>query len=247
MRPRCAYWHTNALCGTLPLDSLELDGVQFGIMPSNATDTILRAYNAVAISDDDVEQAASSGRYRFGLIADKVNLNGVVIDIAGMDTARYESNPVVLFNHDRDRMPIGKGLSVVKKARSIDADIQFDEEDLLAAEVKRKVDGGYMRAVSIGFRAISVEELDSVTYPPWNDLRIKQSSLSEISLVTIPADPAALRKQAEGMGLIRQAEYRYCVSCNSHYTPEEYESHECLPRQQTSATIDRLHARLVRG
>ena len=188
-------------------------------------DTTLYCYNADAVAEEDLTQAQGKGRYRFRLLSDKVNLNGVAVKIDGMDIARYEANPVVLYNHDRDRLPIGRALSVTRKVRSIEADVEFDMEDELAAEVDRKVKAGYLRAVSIGYRPKSLEETSDVTWPPWNDIVVHESSLSEISIVTIPADVTALRKQAE--------EVVQSFRTERLHVPKE------------SATIERLHELVV--
>ena len=141
-------------------------------------------------------------RYTFQFAGHKINRNGWRLNFDGMDTAGFQANPVVLLNHDADALPIGRAVSLTKKARSLSGTIEFGPEDELAQRVKGKVDRGYINAVSVSYVPLETEFIDADSYDDkwemmWNaDLDILRSDLVEVSIVGIPADSSAVRKQS---------------------------------------------------
>ena len=104
------------------------------------------------------------------------------IDLTTMDLETYMKNPVVLWNHDQDRIPIAR----TKKLRrnfdgSIDAKVEWNTSDPFARSVKKAWDNGYINAASIGF----VHDGQG------------NSRAIEWSFVDCPADEYALRKSVK--------------------------------------------------
>jgi HK97 family phage prohead protease len=104
-----------------------------------------------------------------------------------MDTAdlgRYTANPVVMYGHDywgRQALPIGRAPTTRVDGTRLLTDLEFDLGDPFAADVDRKIRGGFLNAVSIGFDAHDIGT-DGVP-ARWE--------LFEISVVPLPMDPGA--------------------------------------------------------
>jgi HK97 family phage prohead protease len=106
------------------------------------------------------------------------------IDTSGVDTSSYMSNPVVLYGHDYEGLPIGKTLKLTEMKNKIKARFQLAVEEYpFAATVYAMVKGGYINAVSIGGL---VRE--------WSDdyRTILKMDMVEFSLCAVPANPEAL-------------------------------------------------------
>lgn len=102
----------------------------------------------------------------------------------GVDLSNYRNNPVILFQHDYDKV-IGKALEVYIQDNKLYFKIQFADTEL-ASEVYELVKGGYINASSIGF--IGKE------YEPnkFGGLDFKAIELLELSIVSVPCNPEAL-------------------------------------------------------
>lgn len=111
----------------------------------------------------------------------------------------YRENAVILLNHRQDMLPIGKATRVEVIEGNLEIDVKFDMEDELGKEVARKVDGGFLSAVSVGFqpkKAINRSELppEHPAYSKSAGQFFQENELLEISVVTIPANAAAVAK-----------------------------------------------------
>ena len=119
---------------------------------------------------------------------------GDIIDQKGWITSNYRKNPVVLLNHDSSQLPIGKGNVSIKNQQLV-IDVEFDDDDPRAQEVKRKAQNGFMNAVSVGFRPLeskSRSELSSDSpYYGKRGMYYSKAELLEVSIVTIPANGEA--------------------------------------------------------
>lgn len=119
---------------------------------------------------------------------------GDVIDQKGWETTAYNKNPVVLLNHDSSQLPIGKGNVHIRNGQLV-IDVQFDDQDPKAQEVKRKAQNGFMNAVSVGFRPLESKaryELPKDNkYYGTKGTYFSKAELLEVSIVTIPANGEA--------------------------------------------------------
>jgi HK97 family phage prohead protease len=114
------------------------------------------------------------------------------VNAAGMDLDRFNKNGVVMYQHngyysaDPDHV-IAKG-SVWREGDALMLGIDKWDTNELATEVKRKVDEGFINAVSIGFivKKGRYDDEDKIYY-------IDKAELLEVSVVNIPADPKAVR------------------------------------------------------
>lgn len=120
---------------------------------------------------------------------------GDIVNQNGWALAAYDRNPVVLFNHQANSLPIGKGLVRVKDGQLL-IDVEFDQDDEFARKIEKKARGGFLNAVSVGFNpieAVSRSELpkDHPAYSTRGGQFFNKSELLEVSIVTIPANSEA--------------------------------------------------------
>lgn len=122
------------------------------------------------------------------LVSDEtVNTYGFRILTDGIDTARFEKNPIMLYMHENPII-IGRWENLVKKDGKLFADAVFDEEDPKAKEIMGKVDRGFLKATSLG-----------VFFEPSSRLKddkgdfIEKCELIEISIVSIPSNANAVK------------------------------------------------------
>lgn len=121
--------------------------------------------------------------------SETVNSYGFKTDVEGIDLCRFEKNPVMLYEHDREKV-IGRweDPQVIETQSGhivLTAEAVFDTEDPFASEVKRKVEQEFIRGCSMGIvvrQITTTKGIDTAT----------KSTLIEASIVTIPADENAL-------------------------------------------------------
>jgi len=109
---------------------------------------------------------------------------GESIDTQGITTDMYMKNPVVLYGHDYQGLPIGKATKLSQFKNKLTATFQLAiKEYPFAATVADMIKGGYLNAVSIGG---VVRE--------WNEkyTEILAMEMVEFSIVPVPANPSAL-------------------------------------------------------
>ena len=119
---------------------------------------------------------------------------GDIVDQGGWDLRAYERNPIILLNHNPTQLPIGKGKAYVKNGQLM-LDVEFDKNDEVAQQVERKVRGGFINAVSVGFQpseSIARNKLPADhPYHGKSGYYFPKSELLEVSIVTIPANNEA--------------------------------------------------------
>lgn len=104
---------------------------------------------------------------------------------------RYASNPIVLYAHDCDDLPIGLASNVRVDGGQLRATLTFSSADLnpMAEQVWRNVQAKVLRGISVGFwpHSCSWEKKDDVEYLVLDDLE-----LLEISVVPVASNPETL-------------------------------------------------------
>lgn len=109
--------------------------------------------------------------------------------VAGWELGNYLKNPVVLWAHMYRELPIARASDVAVVGDELRASAEFAGADLypFAETVLRMLDGGFLRAVSVGFNPLSHS---------WNDeqrgVDFLKQELMEYSVVPVPANPEAL-------------------------------------------------------
>tara|TARA_Y100000592_G_scaffold66035_1_gene102682 strand:- start:1762 stop:2574 length:813 start_codon:yes stop_codon:yes gene_type:complete len=111
------------------------------------------------------------------------------------DLTNYQKNGVVLFNHDQNGLPVGRGEVRLEDGQLL-IDVTFDKGQERGAEIARMVKEGFLSAVSVGFQPLEFVERselpkDHAKHGPIGRMFTK-SELLEVSVVTIPAQGQAV-------------------------------------------------------
>lgn len=116
---------------------------------------------------------------------ESVNSYGMVTLTAGIDTSRFEQNPVMFYMHERATI-VGRWENIRKEDDKLLADAVFDDTTPIGKQVKSQVEKGFLRAASIGIEIVerkTIKGVDTVT----------KCILNEISIVDVPANENALK------------------------------------------------------
>ena len=133
----------------------------------------------------DVRAAAGDRRLLFTISTGALDRDRDRIDPTGWDVSAYLKNPVVLWAHKYDGLPIAKAVDIRATPDALRAVAEFATHQL-ADDVFQLYEGGFLSAVSVGFIA--------GTRAPNADggFDIASAELLEFSCVPVPANPEAL-------------------------------------------------------
>jgi HK97 family phage prohead protease/HK97 family phage major capsid protein len=112
-----------------------------------------------------------------------------VIMSDGWDFKHFKRNPIALFGHRSD-FPIGRWNNIRVESKSLVAELEMAPEGTSDRidEIRRLVGAGFLKAVSVGFKPIEMEEREGTD---WGTVFTK-CELVECSVVAVPANPNAL-------------------------------------------------------
>lgn len=131
---------------------------------------------------------ADTGPIRFVAGTEGLKIDGRDFAMDGADLSRYQTNPVVLWGHNQNMPPIGRAVSTEVDGTRLIIDVEFDQGDEFARTVERKYRDGFLNAVSMlplpkGYTRGA----------PLGRGRIDEWELVEVSAVSVPLDPDALK------------------------------------------------------
>lgn len=159
----------------------------------------------------DCKDAVKDGVRAFGLGEksqfddETLTIRGVIIsstaidsyetrfDVTGVDLERFQTNPILLFNHDDyNRLPIGKVNAIRQDGDLLLADIQLEnvtDGEVSGRHVYSLLKAGFLNGFSIRFEPLdwhteTIDERDITVFDKWR--------LLEVSVVNIPANPEAV-------------------------------------------------------
>lgn len=119
-----------------------------------------------------------------------VNSHGFVLLNAAGRFERFNANPVMLFNHESDKL-IGQMTGVRIEGTKLVGTPTFDEEDALASKCKRQGEKGILKGCSPG---IIMHAVELRTTPEGEErITVTDWTLCEVSLVSVPSNQNALR------------------------------------------------------
>jgi HK97 family phage prohead protease/HK97 family phage major capsid protein len=111
---------------------------------------------------------------------------GDIVEPSGWSLASFKKNPIALFGHD-SKFIVGKWVDIRVEKGALRGRLELmDAVSDRLKEVHAAVRAGILRAVSVGFRALEAEPMES------GGRRFTKSELVECSLVSVPANPNAL-------------------------------------------------------
>jgi hypothetical protein len=135
-------------------------------------------------------------------VASSTGLNryGFRLRPEGWTISNFNKNPVILWGHMSFLPPIGRGQAFIDGV--LKSKVTFDRGDPIGAEVDRKYREGFLSAVSVGFDFVDKKGAPITNWWRLTPEEIETESfydLAEISAVSVPADPKALKTQSASM------------------------------------------------
>jgi HK97 family phage prohead protease len=128
----------------------------------------------------------------------RLNSYGFVVMNSGGRFERFNDNPVMLYDHNTDKL-IGRWDGLKVEGARLTATPVFDDDDDAAKQVKGKVERGFMRGCSMGIRIMNaaMKDIDGKQVPA-----VTEWELMEASLTAIPSNGLSLRLYSEKGELI---------------------------------------------
>lgn len=172
--------------------------------------------NHTLMTEDNFREAAKAGkapadaRLRKAFIADvkavddnaraidftistaSVDRMGDTIAVDGWQLANFRKNPVVLWAHDSEKLPVAKASNVRVEDGKLKARAEFMGGDIsgFADAVYRAIKGGFLSATSVGFAPLKYSFVDDPARRMGIDFQ--EQELLEFSIVPVPANAEAL-------------------------------------------------------
>jgi len=134
---------------------------------------------------------AESNGLDFVLSDATVDRYGEIVEPDGWDLKNFKKNPIALFGHNSS-FPVGKWTDLRVEDGKLKARLNLAKRgtSYRLDELIGLVEQGILRAVSVGFRPIKSEPMDPER--PFGPQKYLKQELLETSLVSVPANPAAL-------------------------------------------------------
>jgi len=126
----------------------------------------------------------------FIFTTETTNFKNMKIMTSGIDTSVFNDNPVMLYNHDTEILPIGTWADLSNDGKVIMAYANFDEEDPFAVEIQGKVNRDVIKRCSVG---LHVDSYDDIEILEDGSYLILKSTLLECSIVPLPANKEAVK------------------------------------------------------
>lgn len=167
----------------------------------------------------DQIKSEGDGKYTFAISTGAIDRERDTVAVAGWDLDNYRKNPVVLWAHDYSGLPVGRSESILGRNGQLVARMEFVPGEVyqFADTVRQLVDGGYLKATSVGFRPLEWsydEERGGFNF-------LKQELL-EFSIVPVPANPEALiEARHAGISLVPLKDWAIRVLDTYQLSPEE--------------------------
>jgi len=132
------------------------------------------------------------GQLSYVLSDATVDRFGDIIEPDGWLLDSFRANPIALFNHSPNQ-PIGRWKNIRVEDNRLVADFVPAAEGTSqrADEINSLIEQDILRATSVGFRGIESEPIDPKR--PMAGTRYTRQELLETSIVSVPANPAALQ------------------------------------------------------
>lgn len=164
----------------------------------------------------------------------------------GWQLESFRSNPVILWQHGYDavgRIPIGTATKVVKRLkeqpRALDFTIEFTDVHPMGELAYKLYEAGVLNASSVGMRPVAwkwagnMSDEEKAEWPGLGTMGIffGESDLLELSAVSVPANPHALKKQFGGalaLGLLKPQDLEAFDKADLHDDPLARELRKAL-------------------
>lgn len=185
-----------------------------------------------------IEKSADDKSYRFLASTSSIDRQGDSIDQSGWDLKNFMRNPVILWAHRYDELPLGKVVTLEVTQDGLVAEVVFadNEANPKATQVKSLIDQGVLNAVSVGF--IPKERNGNI---------ITRSELLEISIVPVPANQDALTMAFKSMDLsLIQKDFDNVEEITEEVVIEETPTEEVIETEEKSGrTISNVNRKAL--
>jgi HK97 family phage prohead protease len=153
-------------------------------------DTLVKAQFSVKATPD--ADQPDSRILRFVASDETLDRVGDVIHASGWQLDNFQRNPVILWMHNHDLMPIGRCVEIGVEGKQLVGAVEFAPASInpFAEQVLQAYRGGFLSAVSVGFRALEYKFVQTDERPFGIDFLAQE--LWEFSAVTVPCNPNAL-------------------------------------------------------
>lgn len=122
----------------------------------------------------------------------KKNQYGFRVRNSGLQLSRFESNPVILDDHQSGNSAvIGRWLNIQIEGNLLTAEAEFDDQDPNAVIIAGKVERGFIRGASLGLNPFT---MSNFVLAPDDVYDLVESEILEASIVAIPNNANALVK-----------------------------------------------------
>ena len=129
----------------------------------------------------------------FILSDESLNSHGFRVLTSGIDLTQFLRNPVMLYAHDDEILPIGKWRNVRKEGDRLLAEAEFDENDELAQQISAKVERGYINCCSLGFKVTATTDNPYWMLPGQKWDTVSECVLLECSICAVGSNYNAMR------------------------------------------------------
>ncbi len=143
------------------------------------------------------KEPAPQAQRRIRLTDGSLNSYGFRVLTEGIDLTLYESNPVLLYMHERGNI-IGLLQDIQVEDGALTAEPVFDEASEQSRVCKRQYEFGSLRMCSVSLEILGTSEAAEDLIPGQTRPTVTRSRLMEVSLVDIGANPNSIRLTKNG-------------------------------------------------
>lgn len=145
-----------------------------------------------------------------------VDRHGTIINPRGWELDNFRANPIMAFQHNTSSTDPDDILGTwdIRMEQDAQGRMQlvgkpnFEDADLnpKADKIRRKIEAGTLRAVSVGFMPIEYHWGDKRNGEQEEVLYLDRNALLEVSIVAVPSNPDALKRSIETIRFELKAE-----------------------------------------
>lgn len=168
--------------------------------------TILQRKSVLMQTNFNAKMNKGEKTKSFVLSDESINTYGFRCLTEGGDLKQFKRNPVMYYNHDEWGTPIGRWENIRVENGQVLADPVFDLEDERAAEIAGKVERGFLRMASIGFRIVAKSDDPKAMLAGQKLPTVTRWQLREASIVGIGSNHNAIRLYDDKNNLISENE-----------------------------------------
>ena len=136
-------------------------------------------------------EKAENDVYTFVMTEEKVDRDGELVVLDGLDINEFLKNPQLFYNHESRNYPIGLVKSIRREGNKLIGDIWLNQITEESKIVKQLIDAGNLKTGSIGFSVseANYNDKDGIYY-------LSKSELYEFSICNIPSNTGSVRIKA---------------------------------------------------